>query len=371
MYVLPFFIVSVNRVFGANEMKKKVMGASLGIVILVFLFIKILAGQGVNTKTTYIFDKKNGIGIAEVKKLRKKLPVNPTETGESTTPSLIDFADVYPDNIANTDTLRLFKHLQMMFKDSTDIDDHLSKIRDYLASQFPADEAAALFEFYSRYLHCEIDMMDARKHWDIPGGTHGMIETLRKAQEFRRERLGTEVADALFGVEIKAKEYALRRAAIVNDTSLYGVEKESILADLNDDMWGEDADQVDSIATPYNSYREKIKMYQKELSELGSDEEKSAMIRTFRQEIFSPDAVERLEEVDTTIAREKETEKEYMRSEQEILADPTLGEVEKKQAIEDLQHEFFGDQGAEAYQRRETMQNELEKREARRKAQVQ
>ncbi len=41
-----------------------------------------------------------------------------------------------------------------------------------------------------------------------------MLSMLYKVQNYRREKLGKETADALFGSEVKENEYLIRRAII-------------------------------------------------------------------------------------------------------------------------------------------------------------
>lgn len=66
----------------------------------------------------------------------------------------------------------------------------------------------------------------------------------------------------------------MRRGSIVNNNELYGVEKENSLKELTSDMWEENAEQVQSVQTPYNKYREKLEIYSKDLNELGPEEER-------------------------------------------------------------------------------------------------
>jgi len=125
-------------------------------------------------------------------------------------------------------------------------------------------------------------------------------------------------------------------------------------------MWGMDAAAVEEHPNDYNRYREKLLIYDKDLTELNSDELRQAKIKEFRTDFFTPEVVERLDAVDRQITADTQKETNYREKEKQILEDTGLTDETKNKKIEALQNELFGEE-AEAFRRGETMRIELEK----------
>ena len=325
--------------------------------------------------TEYIFDKSYNISLEDVKKARTPLPrtmtadkpslnSSPDESDENITDSPeqgLDLRKIFGEGLINSyTTLKYFKHLDHLFRKSTTLGEHFDEVKKYLFAQFSEEEARTLFETYKKYLQCEMDLVEEFSNLTSAKSTEEAIETLKQIQEFRRDRLGAELADKLFGADVKAKEYAFRRADIVGDDTLYGEAKEKMLKDLNEDMWGKDARAVEEHPNNYNRYKEKLLIYKKDIDEIESEESRQAKIKEFRTEFFTPEVVKRLDKVDQQIASEEENEINYREKEKKILENTGLTEETKNKKIESLQNEMFGDQ-ADAFRRRETMRLELEK----------
>jgi len=358
------------------NIKNKKIVAVIGFFLLFFIFGYWLFPKE-NNQTEYIYDKSYNISLEDVKKSRKSLPKNSLPDQKSSDNTSFEFGSV-SDNIAQKDsgldlkkifaqglinsytTMKYFKHLEHLFRKSTTLGEHFDQVKKYLFSEFSASEAQELFETYKNYLTCEMDLLEEFRNLTSAKSTEEAIETLKQIQEFRRDRLGVELADKLFGADVKAKEYAFRRADIVGDDTLFGREKEKLLKQLNQDMWGEDADSVEDHPNNYNRYKEKLKIYQKDLDEMASDELRKDKDREFRNEFFTPEVVKRLDDVDRQIAVEKQNELDFREKEKKILADSKLSEEKKQEQVQTLQNEMFGDE-ADAFRRRETMRIELER----------
>jgi lipase chaperone LimK len=360
--------------------KNKKITALIGLLLL-SLLIGFWLYPSKEQGNEYIFDNTYPITLDDVKAARSPLPFDKTapltEPPPSGTPESIsqnegfqklspeDLKKIFSEGLINSHTtLKYFKHLEHIFRKSTNIEDHLKLVKDYLYSEFSEPEARELFDAYKKYLECEIALLEEYRRLSNVKSMEEAIEMLKKIQEFRRARLGTELADKLFGADVKAKEYAFRRADIVGNNALYGKEKEDLLKKLNEDMWGDEARAVEKFEpdtpTAWQRFNEKQAIYQKDLDELGSEEAKQARIKEYRADFFSPEALKRLEAVDQQTAAEQQAETAYREKEKSILEDKSMSENEKKQKIESLQDQMFGD-GAEAFRRRETMRLELEK----------
>jgi len=361
------------------SIKKRKIIAVIGVSVLLLILGYWLFPKG-DESSDYIFDNSYKISLEDVKRSRRSLPVLSSTTsdmqknkfnaaqatgteGALTNPpdAGLDLKAMFKDGLINSyTTLKYFKHIEHLFRKSATPGEHLDSVKDYLFSQFPESEAKILFETYRNYLQCEIDLAEEMKNLTSAKSTEEAIEILKKIQEFRRERLGAELADKLFGTDVKAKEYAFRRADIVGDDSLKGDTKTELLKKLNTDMWGEDADAVEKHPNEYNRYREKMLIYKKDLDELGSEEARQAKIKEYRKEFFTPEVVKRLDEVDQQMAVEKQNETLYRKKEKQILESTGLTEENKKQKLEKLQDEMFGKE-ADAFRRSEAMRTGLEK----------
>lgn len=338
---------------------KKVL-AILGILIIIF------AGAGVFLKKRnaekYIFDKDDGISMSDLNRLRQKIDfegVNPSQIGITGKVNQPEQGKSEKESSDWSDgrgpmVLKYFRFLQSKYSSATNLADHCSEVWKYLISVMPQKEAEIIYAKYKKYLDCEIELAKKISEFGQPKTLDEILDRLSKVQDFRRKMLGEEMADGLYGAEIKAREYSLRRGSIVNNNELYGVEKENSLKELTSDMWEENAEQVQSVQTPYNKYREKLEIYSKDLNELGSEEEREEKIAEFRKQFFSADTLARLEDVDLQIKSEKASESQYREKEAEISTSANLSEKDKKEAIESLQTRYFGEE-SEAFKRREAI----------------
>ena len=370
---LNYFQKSNKKHIKSNKRLIALIAAS--IIILIF-FGYMLFPKETPPETEYIFDKTYNISLEDVKKSRKALPRDPAgdaakpETGlsdgaapgaaDSPAPGL-NLREIFAEGLINSyTTLKYFKHLEHQFRKSATLGEHLDEVKKYLFSEFSEAEAQTLFDTYKDYLLCEMDLVEEFRNLTSARSTEEAIEILKQIQEFRRNRLGVELADKLFGADVKAKEYAFRRADIVGDKTLYGEAKEAQLKKLNEDMWGMDAAAVEEHPNDYNRYREKLLIYDKDLTELNSDELRQAKIKEFRTDFFTPEVVERLDAVDRQITADTQKETNHREKEKQILEDTGLTDETKNKKIEALQNELFGEE-AEAFRRGETMRIELEK----------
>jgi lipase chaperone LimK len=259
-------------------------------------------------------------------------------------------------------TIGFFRHLMGRFEKGKDPADHLEQVLDYLLSMMPPEEAQALYGVYENFLNCEMDLAAETASWALPHGHEAVLDHLRRMHDFRRNALGEELADILYGAEVKSREYVVRRSAIVADPEMYGLEKEARIQELNQAMWGDEAEAVEAVPKPYQRYREKLAMYERDM-EAVDPEDKEAMVREFRGTFFSADTVSRLEAVDRTLAEEKKRETAYAEATATIQNDLDLSPAKQEAAVSDLRESLFGE-GAEARRRREVMAKTLERLKA-------
>lgn len=361
--------------------KQKRAAALCTTVLALFLFGYWLFPKD-RGESEYIFDKSYDIKTTDVHKSREHIDFdNPDKTAEpppdkSSAPEKndsdaikspnqdgVDLRALFSEGLINSyTTLKFFKHLEHKFRASATLGEHFDSVEQYLFSEFSEKEARKLFDTYKEYLQCEMDLVEMYKNFADVQSPAEAIEMLKQIQEFRRDRLGKELADKLFGTDVKAKEYAFRRAAIVRDEALYGKEKEKQLAELNDAMWGEESAMVDAHRNDYNRYQETLQIYEKDLKTAESGKMRKAKLRELREKHFSPEVVAKFEDIDQQMAEDEKREENYRKQVEAIRSNAELTEKEKKTKIQDLRDEVFGEE-AEAFRRREAIRKGREKLE--------
>ncbi len=328
-------------------MDKKKIAIGVGIVVVVGIIINLAIRQSTKKKD-FLFDKNSDITLNDVKSSFKRIQFTDDNVKE-----------YFSNKIINPYTIKFFQSIELKFKDSKNWDEHYEQVREYLNSVLSPEDAKEMFALYKKYMDYQQKLVEDMKSWSQPKSPMDAIGYLHKLQDYRRNFFGKENADVMWGAEMKAKEYPIRRGIIISDGKMYGAEKEKKIKQLNADMWGADADDVENYAKPYVRYQEKLSIYQKDLGELKSDEERQQKIREFRKEIFTPEVVERLDGVDKIIADEKKREEDYFAKEKDILSNPNYKKEEKEEKIRELQNGLFGDE-ADAFRRRLNYERTLE-----------
>ncbi|MCP4132995.1 MAG: lipase chaperone [bacterium] len=322
--------------------KKKI----IALVILVVLVIIVYKLASRDSKGGYIYDSDSNITLKDAMLSHKRYNLDEKDTKE-----------LFSKDIINPYTLKFLKSLQSKFKEGSNFEDYFEQIREYLYTLMPAEEADKLLALYKKFVKYELDVTKKIQSWGKAENAEDAIYQLKKLREYQREFFGKDIAEALFGADIKAREYPIRRNSITKNADMSGAEKEELLEELNSDMWGDEAEQAEQVGAnrkPYDKYKEKLDIYQKDLNEAGSSEEKSALIGKFREEYFTAEQITRLEDVDQQLAAEKQIESEYSLKKEDILNDNSLSEKEKETKVKELRDETFGE-NAEMIRRREDM----------------
>jgi lipase chaperone LimK len=270
---------------------------------------------------------------------------------------ITDYSDdkYFSNGVVTAQALDLFKLLEQKFavKSLHELSEHFNEVKKYLYTRFNEAEAQKLDEIYHKYLECIIKLENNQKYRVKTTDPKRILILLNTIQNFRRDSMGKENADALFGNDVKEREYLLRRAIIIGDKNLYGKEKENRLQELKGDMWSSAKISIGEDSSPYNRYQLKMQLYQKDLAELDESERKFK-IEEFRKEFFSKEQIKKLREVDDQIAKEKANIKRYRAAEKDILNLKNMTQEEKDKKIRALQNEFFGGE-ADAFRRREAL----------------
>ncbi len=308
------------------------------------------APKEVPITAAYIIDKNKDINLRKLLKVVGKSEFSDSEINR-----------YFSKGVVNDYTVNFFRSLQWRFRSSTDLNSHYRDVCGYLSSRKPpVKHAEELCELYKLFTEYEMGLDERMTSYGNPRNSTEALALLRKEQDFRRTFFGADMADALFRAEIKSQEYSIRRAAIVNNSTLYGDVKMSMIADLNAEMWGSEADELDKasiMSDPYNKYREKLVIYDKDMREM-TPEAKADFIHATRKEFFSEEVVKRFEELDAEKVLDKDKLAEYYGREKAITGNPALSDEDREQAVRDLQVEMFGKEGSMAFRRMEALRRQ-------------
>lgn len=330
-------------------MNKKHIIAAVGVTLTILIGYSLLnRGGGTALPDEQIMGRSQNISSEDIKKAFKRIRFSDENVPQ-----------YFSERVVNPFTIRFFKFLQRKFGNMS-LEDHFRAVQDYLNATMDPRKAEEMFKLYKKFTMYEKSLIEMAKSWPRPKNAREALKYLQTVQNYRREYFGNAIADELFGLMVKNQEYRLRKGAVLNDNSLYGKDKEKKMKEVREEMWGDDADTVDNSMRPYDRYREKMTAYSKDLGEL-TGEQRTAKIKEFRQTYFPPDVVARLEQVDTQLQNERQTEEQYRSQEQKIQSDPDLNQDEKEEKIKELQDTTFGDQ-AEAFRRRENIRRAIEER---------
>jgi len=312
-------------------------------VLIIFVICSIFGAAWIlrtdKTDHDFVFDTSSHIKLKDIETYFQYVDFNKENA-----------KDYFKDDVVNGYTIKFFMFLDSHFKEFNNEKDLFDNVYRYLHASLSAATADQLFDLYKKFVHYQRTLDEKFRNWGMPKTTEEAVAFLHQLQDYRREIFGREIADILFGASVKAEEYPLRRGAILADTSMYGAEKEKKLKQLNEEMWGDEADRVDAYAEPFIQYKEKLAMYAKDLSDM-SEEGKKAKIRMIREEIFTPEQVQSLEEVDEMIAQKEKMDQAYKTKESEIMNDASLENTEKENRIRELQDQMYGKE-ADALRRR-------------------
>jgi len=322
-------------------MNKKYIIAFTVIILILIVTVFFVQNRAKTEKVDagFVFDKSSGIKLKDIEAYYHSVDFNEENA-----------KDYFKDKIINPYTLKFLMFLDNNFKEFNNKKDLFENVRKYLYSIMSADMADQFLDLYKKYISYQSSLGEKARIWGKPKTIEDTVDFLHKLQDYRREVFGKEIADALFGASVMAEEYPLRRGAILGDKNMYGVEKEKKLQQLNADMWGEEANKVDSYADPYTKYKEKLALYEKDMSEM-NEEEKKAQIRSIREQFYTKDQIQSMEEVDKAIEDNESRERDYKARELEITNDPNMDKTEKENKVRELQNQMYGDE-ADALRRR-------------------
>jgi lipase chaperone LimK len=331
-------------------MKKKIIIAAF-VILTVGIIGYMLYPRSSENVPFNIINPSQIISIKDIKMFLKGFPAQSANE---------DPRKYFSQEITNLYTVRFFKFIQTQIE-FTNRAEHLKAVKAYLYSVLDSPKAEEMFALYEKFLDYEMGIHEKAKSWGEPKNADELLRYLQAIQDYRREIFGDEIADAMWGAEVTANEYTIRKNRIKMDPNLYGAEKEKRINELKEDMWGADAalieDSPQTDPEKYTSYQEKQAIYQRDLQELPADQ-RMEKIKEFRKDYFSSDQIARLEQVDAELEADRKKESDYYAQEKAIMNNPGIADDKKEEAVRELQGNTFGEE-AEAFRRRLNIQKSI------------
>jgi hypothetical protein len=219
----------------------------------------------------------------------REIPFNDPSLNPESDKSEEELRGYIAGSLVNRGTADYFSFLQTHFNQGATFKENAELIHQHLISTLPPDKGEELFNLYIKFVKFEYAAAEKAQEWRMPESADETLELISKMQKYQQEYFGEKTADLLFGQDMKMMEYNARRAGILNDRSVSGMDKEKLLSQLNHDMYGPDGDNIDKKKNPYNLFEEKLLVYKNDLDAMGPSE-KEKRIRELREQYLPPEA---------------------------------------------------------------------------------
>jgi len=241
----------------------------------------------------YLIDQNRRIGVEETSiAIGLNLPSKTGEQSSNQAPSNSDenaeglIANDQSGGLPEHNLADYFRYLQTNIGEGRSPSEHTEAIQEHLLSTLSPETAGELIDLYEKFTNFERDAVTRAEEWDMPESADETLGLIGNMQAYQQEYFGPEMADSLFGAEMKVMEYNARRAIIINDSQVSASEKERLLDQLGAGMWGEEAyREMNKNKDPYDILDEKLLVYGHELAALDPDTRKQE-IQNMRDEIL-------------------------------------------------------------------------------------
>jgi hypothetical protein len=219
----------------------------------------------------------------------------------------MDLNELFKDSAFNQHTLNVATLFQSKFNDSmNDLDFHYRQVENDLVTLLNDNASVEEFlSFYRDYSEFAISQMyDPQPLWlEDPESIDEAISLNKAKQQYRRSVFGYDVADQVWGTELKEYEYKISAMKIVDDEN-YGPDmaiKGQLIADLQTNTW--EVGELDSAESMQIELYTKVASHGEELLKM-TTKERNAKINEFRLEIFPEKEAIRLNQIEDEMMKE-------------------------------------------------------------------
>jgi len=214
----------------------------------------------------------------------------------------VELGALFKDSAINQHTLHISTIFQTKFSDSLEnLNLHFRQVEKYLTTELMGDRAKIVdfLSFYRDFTEFTLEQNnDPQPLWlENPETIDATIRLNQAKQQYRRTVFGQDIADKVWGQELKNFEYKMSAMNIIRDDNYgAGMEiKNQLMAGLHAEYW---AEGEQSASEQQNTqFYIKLASYGDALLNM-TNEERLEKINEFRSEIFSPQENQRMADIE-------------------------------------------------------------------------
>lgn len=203
----------------------------------------------------------------------------------------------------------------------------------HLRANLPPQAAEQGWQLFQRYLDYRRSL-DAIPEPGPDAGTDRMQAVMRQRNALRREKLGSQAADAFFAAQEAYDEYMLRRRRIQQNSELTASEKQQRLDQARADLPGPMREIRRETTAPVRA--------QEHVEEMRAEGASEAEIRAWREANLGAEAADRLEQLEERRAQWERRYQDYREARAE-LDTSGLAEPEREAALQRLREKHFAE----------------------------
>lgn len=196
------------------------------------------------------------------------------------------------------------------------------------SEELPADalaEAKLWIDRYLNYIEAEADSLQQLRADTNQPSDMQIDNALTERRLRRREFLGDEAATAIFSDEEAYEDYQLQLVKISKDKSLDATSRNALIEQAQASLPVQLREQ--------EAATQSVVSYQNKLAELKQRGASTEELQNLRSQLFTPDAAERLAQVDAEQNQWESARKRYIEQRNALRADQSLTDDDRTQQI--------------------------------------
>tara|TARA_Y100001934_G_scaffold232542_1_gene281401 strand:+ start:1467 stop:2495 length:1029 start_codon:yes stop_codon:yes gene_type:complete len=211
------------------------------------------------------------------------------------------------------------------------LEDIQARLAGHLGEQLPPEAARQAWQLYEQYMALRHAMEQLPEH---DGSVESMRAAVLQRHDMQQAYLGTEAADAFYGLDMAYDHYMIERQTLNEDESLTVTEREQRLANLEQTLPAGMRKMLEDTRAPLT-----LQQRTRALREQGASE---AEIRALREQHFGPAAADRFAAMEQQRAEWDQRYDAY-RTQRQVLINSGLSHTDQQIALARLQQRLFAE----------------------------
>lgn len=207
-----------------------------------------------------------------------------------------------------------------------------ANIRQHLASQLQQPALGQALGLLDDYIAYKTALVELEQAFPVIADIDGLRGRADAVQRLRAGIFSAEAHQAFFAAEKVFNSFSLERLAIMHDENIPDADKGAMIEDLRNSL----PQDMQDLLVP--QIHQVLTEQTETLQASGAD---AGQIRELRLSLVGPEATGRLESLDAQRQQWQLRVAEFSAERQAIIEHPGLAEVDKRQAIEDLEAQRF------------------------------